>query len=83
MHLLIKVYYIVGALLGGNGGVTLIIQVVCMYLHFRDIGHILVSISYRNSQNEIVLNLKKYIVNINFLIKGYAPSVFPCHLLLK
>ena len=83
MHLLIKVYYIVGALLGGNGGVTLIIQVVCMYLHFRDIGHILVSISYRNSQNEIVINLKKCTVNINFLMKGYAPSVSVCHLVLR
>ena len=72
-----------GALLGGNGGVTHKIVVVCVYLHFRDIGHILVSISYRNSQNEIVINLKKYTKNINFLMKGYAPSIFVCHLVLK
>ena len=71
-----------GALLGGNGGVTHKIVVVCVYLHFRDIGHILVSISYRNSQNEIVINLKKYTKNINFLMKGYAPSIFVCHLVL-
>jgi hypothetical protein len=72
----------VGALLGGNGGVTLIIQVVCVYLHFRDIGHILVSISYRNSRNEIVKILKKYNENINILMKGYAPRVSVCHLVL-
>ena len=71
-----------GALLGGNGGVTHKIVVVCVYLHFRDIGHILVSISYRNSQNEIVINLKKYTKNISFLMKGYAPSIFVCHLVL-
>ena len=71
-----------GALLGGNGGVTLIIQVVCVYLHFRDIGHILVSISYRNSRNEIVINLKKYTKNINFMMKGYAPRISVCHLVL-
>ena len=72
-----------GALLGGNGGVTHKIVVVCVYLHFRDIGHILVSISYRNSRNEIVKILKKYNENINILMKGYAPRVSVCHLLLK
>jgi len=78
-----KVHYIVNALLGGNGGVTHKVVVVCVYLHFRDIRHILVSISYRNSRNEIVKILKKYTKNINFLMKGYTPRVSICHLVLK
>ena len=72
-----------GALLGGNGGVTHKIKVMRVYLHFRDIRHILVSISYRNSRNEIVKILKKYTKNINFLMKGYTPRVSVCRLVLK
>jgi hypothetical protein len=82
LHLLIKVHYIVVALFGGNGGVTRKIKVMRVYLRFRDIGHILVSISYRNSRNEIVKNLKKYTKNINFMMKGYAPRISVCHLVL-
>ena len=68
LHLKIKVYYIVYALLGGNGGITHN-KSVFRYLHFRDAGHILVSISYRNSQNEIVKILKNCTKHINFVIK--------------
>ena len=56
---------------------------MCRYMHFRDAGHISVSLSYRNSQNEIVKILKKCTKDINFMMKGYAPRISVCHFSIK
>ena len=77
----IKVDYIFRASLGGNGGITPPIESLFFKnkFYFRDLGHIQVNKLYRNSQNEIVNNLRNSTKYINFAVKGYAPRVSFCH----
>ena len=82
LHLQLQVYYIVSASLGGNGGVTPP-KFVFSKFNFRDLGHIMVSLLYRNSRSEIVKILKKCTKYINFIMKGYAPRISVCHISIK